>query len=213
MRPRVTIVDYGLGNLYSISQALAHVGGEVDLTATPERIAAADRLVLPGVGAFGDGITAIANLGLVEPIKEFAARQCPMLGICLGMQLMFEESEEFGRWAGLGLFSGRVVPVPRRGADGRPHKVPHIGWNGLIPSGSAVWDGTILQGIEVESEVYFVHSFVASPVSSDICLAHADYDGCVLTAVAGRGPLFGCQFHPEKSGNVGLQILRDFLAI
>ncbi len=210
---RVVVVDYGFGNLLSVTRALAHVGAEVVQSSQAARIANADRLVLPGVGAFGNGMAELAARRLVEPIKRFAEKARPFLGICLGMQMMLNESEEFGRSSGLGLVPGRVVPVPPSGADGAAHKIPYIGWNRLQAAGANGWDGTILAGLPDDACGYFVHSFMAAPKSSRHRLADCDYNGRTLTASIASGSLYGCQFHPEKSGPVGLRILANFVGL
>lgn len=207
------VVDYGAGNLLSVTRALAHVGAEVVQSSRAATIEDADRLVLPGVGAFANGMAELATRGLIEPIKRFAEKARPFLGICLGMQMMLDESEEFGRSAGLGLIPGRVVPVPASGADGTAHKIPYIGWNRLEAAGANGWDGSILAGLGGDACGYFVHSFMAAPRSPRHRLADSDYDGRTVAAAIARGCLYGCQFHPEKSGPVGLKILSNFVAL
>jgi glutamine amidotransferase len=209
----VTVVDYGLGNLFSVSRALEQVGASVELTDSAAAIDRATHLVLPGVGAFRDGIAGLHERGLVEPVRRYGAGGRPFLGICLGMQLLFEYSEEFGRQEGLGLVAGGVVAIPAVTASGAPHKIPHIGWNELrVPETRRGWQGTPLARIAQNTPMYFVHSFTADPAREDDRLADCDYDGCRISAAVGHGALYGCQFHPEKSGAPGLQILRDFLA-
>lgn len=205
----VTVLDYGVGNLLSVQRALEHCGAAVTVTTDPASVARADRLVLPGVGAFGNGIRGLRAAGLDVAIQSFAQTQRPFLGICLGMQLMLEESSEFGRHLGLGIIPGRVEPVPPAGTDGAPHKIPHVGWSGLEPVDG--WAGTLLDGIAPGACAYFVHSFAAFPAQKADCLARTLYDGIPITAVLRVGPLMGCQFHPEKSGLLGLRILRNFL--
>lgn len=209
---RIHIVDYGVGNLLSVRRAFEHFGAEVTLVGTPAGVAGADRLVLPGVGAFADGMKGLANRGLVEPIHEFAARGRPFLGICLGMQMMFDSSEEFGDHPGLGLIPGRVVAIPPVGIDRTPHRIPHIGWNALVlPPARPGWEGSVLADVPFGSFFYFVHSFTAVPQRDEHRLADCHYDGLVISAMAQREHLLGAQFHPEKSGEVGLRIIRDFL--
>src|SRR3989338_10516695 len=146
--PEVTVIDYGVGNLLSVQRGLEHCGAKVTLTADLEKILAAKRVVLPGVGAFGNAMQALERLGLVAVIRNIVHRQTPLLGICLGMQMLLEESEEFGITAGLGLIPGQVVPVPSTTTDGHPQKIPHIGWNALVvPKGRENWDGTLLQEV------------------------------------------------------------------
>src|SRR5208283_5616772 len=162
--PRVTVIDYGMGNLLSVSRAMEHCGAEVLTTCDPERVAQAERLILPGVGAFADGMAGLRERRLIEPIREFARAGRPFLGICLGMQMMLDSSEEFGNHEGLGLVPGRVAAIPSTGVDGRPHKIPHIGWNKLLmPTPETSWENTILAGLSPGSSGYFVHSYAAVP--------------------------------------------------
>lgn len=210
-RAAVTVIDYGVGNLFSVRRAFEHVGANVELTGDADRILAAERLVLPGVGAFADGMRGLRERGLLEPVRAHAARGGLFLGICLGMEMMLDVSEEFGVHEGLGIMPGRVVPVPPTGADGRPHRVPHIGWSDLWqPEASRSWSGTILDGVKDGAAVYFVHSFTARPDDDRHRLADCDYDGRRLSAVIRAGNVYGCQFHPEKSGETGLTIIRNF---
>src|ERR1700687_3230843 len=163
-RPEVAVIDYGMGNLLSVRRGLEHCGGTVAVTADPETILSARLVVLPGVGAFADGMEELRRRALDLVVREVAARGTQLLGICLGMQMLLEESEEFGTTAGLGLIPGRVIPVPSTTFDHCPQKVPHIGWNALVlPTGCNNWDDTLLQDVKVGDAVYFVHSFTASP--------------------------------------------------
>jgi glutamine amidotransferase len=212
MATKALVVDYGRGNLFSVGRALEHCGAEVEITDAPARIIEAERLVLPGVGAFGDAMEELQKRGLVEPIMEFAASGRPFLGICVGMQLMFDSSDEFGVHDGLGMIPGRVRTVPRHGVDGKSHKVPHIGWSELGPAAvRKSWYGTILDGLPAPAFCYFVHSFTAEPGDEAHRLADCHYNGQRLAATVRRDNLWGCQFHPEKSGEIGLHILRNFL--
>jgi len=206
-RPKqVTLVDYGLGNLFSVAQALKFCGAEVSLASTPEGVKAADFLVLPGVGAFGAGMDALREKGLDQAVCEAARSGKPLLGICLGMQLMFAKGHEFGEHSGLGLVPGKVVPIPTKG------KVPHVGWDDLLPTqNGAKWAGSPLEGLQKGMAVYFVHSFHGVPDRPQDCLAVCQYDGQPLTAVIRHDQILGCQFHPEKSGKVGLSILKRWL--
>lgn len=212
MKSRIVIVDYGMGNLLSVSRAFEHCGAEVLITASPDKIANAERLVLPGVGAFKDGMAGLQERHLVEPIKSHAASGRPFLGICLGMQMMLETSEEFGKHAGLGLIPGKVTAIPSSGPNGVSRKIPHIGWNQLLfPEKKMSWRDTILDGLAPErTSVYFVHSFFVQPARAADRSADCVYDGCLMAAAIGSGRLYGCQFHPEKSGEAGLKILSNF---
>lgn len=209
--PTVTIIDYGIGNLLSVARAFEHCGASVLLTDDPVKITGADYLVLPGVGAFADGIAGLSESGLVEPIKSFTAKERPFLGICLGMQLMLDESKEFGVNEGLGLIPGKVVAIPPVGNDGLPHKIPHIGWNDIYAPSGILWEGSILENTQENSSFYFVHSFTAQPALHEHRLADCYYDGQVIAAAIRKNNLYGCQFHPEKSGLAGLSILKTFL--
>ncbi|MBK6908554.1 MAG: imidazole glycerol phosphate synthase subunit HisH [Rhodocyclaceae bacterium] len=209
----VVIIDYGMGNLLSVRRGLEHCGASVVVTTDPDEILSATRVVLPGVGAFADGMAELRRNGLDVAVRELAGKGTPLLGICLGMQMLLDESEEFGRTLGLGLIPGRVVPVPSVGIDGLRQKIPHIGWNGLVlPEGRKCWGNTLLHAVVPGEAAYFVHSFMASPTSREHSLANCLYGGQPVTAAIGRGNIVGCQFHPEKSGEVGLKILRAFCA-
>lgn len=209
--PEVTVIDYGVGNLLSVKRGLEHCGARVTVTSDPKQILAAKRVVLPGVGAFGNGMQALERLGLVAVIRDIFYRQTPLLGICLGMQLLLEESVEFGITTGLGLIPGRVIPVPAQAMSGETQKIPYIGWSPLQPSdASRGWRGTLLQDNRSGEAAYFVHSYMAVPTDPVHRIADCVYGGHLVPAVIGRDRITGCQFHPEKSGEVGLKILRRF---
>jgi glutamine amidotransferase len=212
--PDVAIIDYGVGNLLSVRRGLEHVGAKVRVTSDPAEILAASRVVLPGVGAFADGMAELKRNGLDDTVREVAQRGLPLLGICLGMQMLLEESEEFGPSAGLGLIAGKVLPVPAIDSEGHPQKIPHIGWNALeFPLERKSWHGTPLQSVAPGDSVYFVHSFMASPDDPACRIADCLYGGTRIAAAVGSANVFGCQFHPEKSGDVGLAILKGFLLL
>lgn len=213
MKPRVTIVDYGVGNLFSVRGALEYCDAQPQFSSSPQAIENADRLLLPGVGAFADSMADMRDCNLVEPVLRFAETGRPLLGICLGMQMLMEESEEFGLHEGLGVVKGRVVPIPSNGADGEPHRIPHVGWNELYPSHPGTWNETLLRDVREGDSVYFVHSFMAVPEVPGHRVADCDYHGQKICAVLQRENVFGCQFHPEKSGEVGIQILRNFIVL
>lgn len=210
-KPRCVIIDYGVGNLLSVQRAVEECGAEAIMSSEPDVMARADRIILPGVGAFVNGMRALESLGLVEVIKVLAADGLPLLGICLGMQLLLDEGEEHGVTKGLGIIPGRVVPVPNANSDGSPLKTPHIGWNSLVLAADATWNGTILQNLTPGDAVYFVHSFMAEPEDPETRIADCVYGGNKITAVIGRGNTVACQFHPEKSGEIGLRILSNFI--
>ncbi len=214
----VTVLDYGIGNLLNVVRALTHCGADVQVLSQASGTApVAGHMVLPGVGAFGDGMAELRQRGLDDLVRRHAAAERPFLGICVGMQMLFEASEEMGEYPGLGLLPGRVQPVPAQGADGRPHRIPHIGWRALQAPGhtpdtsAAAWQGSLLDGQRPEERVYFVHSYAPVPSDPAVRLADADYDGVPVCAVVRRGPLVGCQFHPERSAEPGLAMLRRFL--
>lgn len=213
MKPRVTIIDYGVGNIFSVCRAFEHCGADLHITDSADEILQAERIVLPGVGAFADGMAGLRERNLIEPIKQFAATGRPFLGICLGMQMMLDSSEEFGIHDGLGLVPGKVMGIPSTGSDGKPHKIPHIGWNEILLSDNGDWKNSILEDIHPESSVYFVHSFAAMPTYGGNRLADCNYNGRIICAAIKSGSMFGCQFHPEKSGEVGLNIIKKFLSI
>jgi len=199
----IGIIDYGMGNLYSLSKALERLGYAYEFVSRPERLQEYSGLILPGVGAFGDAIANIRELGLVEGIQDYAASGRPILGICLGMQLLFDKSEEHGEHQGLSLLAGEVV---RFQGD---YKVPHMGWNQLEISRNGDKKLPLLEGVQTGDYVYFVHSYHVRVTETDSLLATTDYYQDV-TAIAGRGNVYGMQFHPEKSGDTGMRLLRNF---
>ena len=201
----IAIVDYGVGNLFSLKSSFAAIGAEVTVTSSAEVIRSADRIILPGVGAFGDAAKKLEASGLGEVLKEEAKKGKPLMGICLGMQLLFEQSFEYGCHKGLGLIKGSIKPISEVIGEGL--KVPHIGWNSL----RFRKDSPIFKYIKNGDHVYFVHSFYAADCDDSV-IADTEY-GAYLTAAAQEGNVFGCQFHPEKSGEVGLSILRAFSEI
>lgn len=210
---KVAVIDYGLGNLLSVRRGLEHCGADVLVTSEHDQIKGATHVVLPGVGAFGNAMEELQKHNLVEVVREVAAAGTPLLGICLGMQLLLESSDEFGHHEGLGLIKGRVLPVPNSSIEGQPLKVPHIGWNDLETSATEEgWQSTVLEELSPGEAVYFVHSFMGVPESPAHRLADCFYGGHRVAAVIGAGNVVGCQFHPEKSGAAGLKILSAFCA-
>lgn len=208
----VTVLDYGIGNLLNVVRAFEHCGAAVTvLREAPTTVPSIDRLVLPGVGAFGDGMAELRRRGFDELVGRFAATGRPFLGICVGLQMMFDASDEMGDHAGLGLLRGRVKAVPPTGVDGCPHRIPHIGWRALEPA--AKWESTVLADMEPRERVYFVHSFAAQPLDPGVRLADVDYDGVRICAAVHQDNLYGCQFHPERSAEGGLNVLKRFLAL
>ncbi|MDO4292561.1 MAG: imidazole glycerol phosphate synthase subunit HisH [Eubacteriales bacterium] len=202
------IIDYDAGNVKSVEKALAFLGEEAVLTRDPSVLLAADRVILPGVGSFGDAMEKLKRYGLVEVIRELNERNTPFLGICLGLQLLFESSQESPGVEGLSLLKGKIVRIPEgTGPDGFALKIPHIGWNSLdFPK-----KGRLFEGLPRESYVYFVHSYYLR-ADEDIVTATAQY-GVTIDASVEKGNLFACQFHPEKSSETGLHILRNFVRI
>lgn len=195
----IGIIDYGVGNLFSLKSSFEAIGQEVFVSGDAAQLSKADRLILPGVGAFGDAAEKLRQSGLDAFVRQAAAKGTPLMGICLGMQLLFEESLEYGCHKGLGLLKGRVVPMQPEGL-----KIPHIGWNSLRKT----VDSPLLGGVKEGDFVYFVHSFHAQGCEESL-VAVTEY-GMTVTAAVQKGNVMGCQFHPEKSGQVGLAILKAF---
>jgi len=201
---KIGIIDYGMGNLHSVKNALDYIGAESFVSGDPEELAKADSLILPGVGAFPDAMETLKKTGLDKFIKEQTSGGKPLLGICLGMQLLFDSGEEFKVCEGLGLIGGRVIGLTAGKTDKR-YKIPHMGWNSLkISSASPLTDG-----MSDGDCVYFVHSFKAEVKDRNDLLAYTDH-GEEIAALVGRGNVFGAQFHPEKSEKVGLSLLKRF---
>ena len=204
----IAIVDYGVGNLFSLKSSFAYIGEEAIVTREQQRIAACDRIILPGVGAFGDAVQKLRGTGLDQVVIEEAQKGKPLLGICLGMQLLFDKSLEYGEYAGLGLIPGEIVPM--RGVVPDTYKVPQIGWNALcFPKDRP--RSPLYKNIQEGDHVYFVHSYYAAKCDS-WSSAWTEY-GTLITASAENKNVFGTQFHPEKSGPVGLNILKAFCEI
>ncbi len=198
----ITIIDYDAGNLRSVEKAFLSLGEETTVTRDKSRILSADKVVLPGVGAFGDAMAKLDQHGLTEVIRQVADRGTPFLGICLGLQLMFESSQESEGVSGLGLLSGRILKIP----DCPGLKIPHMGWNSL----DIRPDSRLFAGIEQGAYVYFVHSYYLQAQDESVVAASAQY-GVGIHAAVERDNVFACQFHPEKSGDTGLRILKNFV--
>ncbi len=211
--PQVTIIDYGAGNLLSVQRGLEYCGAEVTITSDPKQILDASRVVLPGVGAFPNAMEALGELNLIPILQKLAKMDTPLLAICLGMQLLMEQSDEFGITAGLGLIPGQVVKIPSLTTSGSIQKTPHIGWSALKLSGeSQLWRKSILQNNEPGISTYFLHSYMALVTDKKNQVAHTVYGGHEISAVITKDRITGCQFHPEKSGEVGLNLLRNFIS-
>ena len=200
----IAIIDYDAGNLKSVEKALQHLGQECMITGNAEEILKADKVILPGVGSFGDAMSNIRRLGLEDVIKEVARKGTPFLGICLGLQLLFESSDETPGVEGLGILKGKIIRIP----DKEGLKIPHVGWNSLqLQNG-----GRLFEGLGEDPYVYFVHSYYLEAEEEQIVKATTDYSTCIHASVE-QGNVFACQFHPEKSSTVGLKILENFANI
>ena len=200
----IAIIDYDAGNIKSVEKALQKLGQDVVITREKEQILAADKVILPGVGAFGDAMKNLNEYGLVEVIHQVVEKRIPFLGICLGLQLLFERSEESPGVEGLGILKGEILRIPEK--DGL--KIPHIGWNSLtFPN-----PGRLFEGIEENPYVYFVHSYYLKAAEPSIVTAETEY-GTLIHASVEKDNVFACQFHPEKSSSVGLSILKNFISL
>ena len=200
----IAIIDYGAGNLHSVKNALDFLNAESIVTGDSETILNADKVILPGVGAFGDAMKCLEKSGLVETVKAVAKSGKPLLGICLGLHLMFEESDETPGVKGLGIFKGKIVKIPEK--DGL--KIPHMGWNSLHLQNN----GRLFEGIPEQTYVYFVHSYYLQAEEPEIVKATTEYSTCIHASVE-KDNVFACQFHPEKSSKWGLKILENFAAV
>lgn len=210
---RIVIVDYGLGNLFSIKQACIHVGYTPVISGDQHEIEMADYLILPGVGAFGVAMQSLTDTRLLNPIKEFAQSGKPLLGVCLGMQLLFDSSQEFGKTAGLGLIPGEVVRFPAE-VNSKKLRVPNIGWHKIYAPNNRYWQNTPLKSVDaINNHMYFIHSYYAEPIKQDNVLALSAYNGFEYTCAAVHNNIWGFQFHPEKSGEAGLSIYKSFFEL
>lgn len=199
----IAIIDYDAGNLKSVEKALQYLGEEAVITRDRQELLMADKVILPGVGAFGDAMEKLHRYGLVDTIHEIVEKKTPFLGICLGLQLLFERSDESMGVEGLGILKGEILRIPDTGL-----KIPHIGWNSLCIKENA----TLFKGIADNSYVYFVHSYYLRAKDETVVKATTDYGTCIHASVE-KDNVFACQFHPEKSGDVGLKILKNFAAL
>jgi glutamine amidotransferase len=209
IKKKVVIVDYGLGNLYSILQACNHVGYTPVISSCKEEILSADYLILPGVGAFKIAMNHLKERGLIEVIKEYAESSKPLMGVCLGMQLLFDSSEEFGKHDGLGLIAGTIKKLPDT-FKGCKIKIPHIGWNKLFPA-ELSFVNSPLEELTNKDFMYFVHSYYAEPTNNLEILTYTYYQEFKYCSSVQKNNIFGFQFHPEKSGEEGLSIYKNFL--
>ncbi|WP_422371761.1 imidazole glycerol phosphate synthase subunit HisH [Hoeflea sp.] len=215
MSGSVVVVDYGIGNVFSVCNALKQVGAEPKLTRDIPTILAADRLILPGVGAFGRAMDAIRGFHLDETVSRYVETGRPFMGICIGMQVLMDSSSEFGAHEGLGLISGTVERIPGTTTTGEPLRVPHISWAQVGPAPSrsqADWTASPVSDPVGLLDFYFVHSYHCQPSDPDCLLAQADYGGNAITAAVKRDNILGVQFHPERSGPAGLAVLNRFIS-
>jgi len=212
---KIVIVDYGLGNIFAIQRAVQQAGGSALITAEYKDILEADRVILPGVGAFGDAIQRLQKMGLDKVLTECCLSGKFILGICLGMQLLMTTSEEFGFHHGLDFISGKIVRFSDFSPEGIKYKIPHVGWNRIFTSDgksdSCQWKETILSANFTGDFVYFAHSYIAIPDNPEHILAVTEYNGIKFCSAVQKGNIFGCQFHPELSGESGLKIYRKFV--
>ena len=220
MKKEVTIIDYGMGNLFNVVRAFERLGCTLNITNDYNKIMKSDRLLLPGVGAFEDGISDLKDNGLYNAIKEFVQTGRPLFGICLGMQLLMTFSEENGIHDGLDLIKGKVVRFSDTNADSNNYKIPQMGWNALQPpnkiengTGKIFWKDSILNNLEENPYMYFVHSYFVVPEDNKICIAETAYGKDLFCSVFQKDQIIGCQFHPERSGEEGLKIIRNFINI
>lgn len=214
--PKTVVVDYGMGNLFSIERAVRHVGGAAEITKDPSVIANAERVILPGVGAFCKAMESLKAGGLYDAILAFTATGRPLLGICLGMQLLLTQSEEFGQSEGLDCIGGKVLKLRGERDHGHKLKVPQIGWNSVEPpegANSSMWQNTILHDVAPANFFYFVHSYACYCGDGRDVLAETVYGPDRFCSVVRKGNIYGCQFHPERSGEAGLRIIRNFLFV
>ena len=200
----IAIIDYDAGNIKSVEKALRRLGQDVKVTRDREEILHADKVILPGVGSFGDAMEKLVNYGLKDVIYEVVDKNIPFLGICLGMQLLFERSDETPGVEGLGILKGEILRIPETFGL----KIPHMGWNSLNFHGN----GKLFKGLPSEPYVYFVHSYYLKAEEEEIVTATAEYGTCIHASVE-KGQVFGCQFHPEKSSDYGIQILQNFVEL
>ena len=206
------VIDYGIVNLKNILRSFEYIGVPIDSAVDPDQVLKADRIILPGVGAFASGMNELRTRGMDEAVKCIANTGRPVLGICLGMQMLLDSSIEYGQHQGLGLIPGSVVPIPTNSVGMGRRKIPHIGWNALrYPSHASSWKNSCLNRAPEGSFFYFVHSFMVVPEKSSHILAQCIYEGLPVTAAIKKDNITGLQFHPERSGPIGLEILHEFM--
>ncbi|MBL7978384.1 MAG: imidazole glycerol phosphate synthase subunit HisH [Bacteroidetes Order II. Incertae sedis bacterium] len=208
---KIIIIDYQLGNLFSVQQACLYLGFDAEISSDANCIAKADAIILPGVGAFADAMYNLQKFDLIEPIKDFVSTNKPFMGICLGLQLLFGESEEFGIHKGIGLIEGVVKKFPTQDTQGGKLKVPQIAWNTIFPNQKSTWDNSPLSVCGFGDYMYFVHSFYVQPAADEVVLSTTNYGGHTYCSSILKNNIFACQFHPEKSGLDGIKIYKNWL--
>ena len=207
----IAILDYGVGNVLSIYNAVVKIGSKVVITNDKTEILAADGLIIPGVGAFAHGMRSLVQYDLVNFVQDVASSSKPIMGICLGMQMLFSHSSEFGTTQGLNLIDGRVEKLKH--PEGEKIKLPHVSWNNISKNEKIEWGSTILESVSNSEEMYFVHSFAAIPSNSENILSTTNYQGVEFCSSVKRSNIYGCQFHPEKSALEGLKVISNFSKI
>jgi glutamine amidotransferase len=210
MKKKVAIIDYGLGNLFSIRQACEKVGLDPVITADLHLIAEADGLILPGVGAFGDAMRGLQQNNLIDSLYNYVKTGKPFLGICLGMQLLFTESEEFGLHIGLDLIKGRIIKFPKKNSIGEIIRVPQIQWNQIYKNTHEAWENSPLNNVNDGAYMHFVHSYYAVPENEDSVLSYSEYEGIRYASAVKKDNIIGIQYHPEKSGKQGIEIYQSW---
>ena len=209
---KITIIDYGCGNILNLSRAIKFIGYEVEVTHDHKKIIKSSHTILPGVGAFGNAMKQLEKYGLLNTIQEYVKLNKPLLGICLGMQILFTKSYEFGVHKGLNLIEGEVIKISNE--KNKEIKIPQTGWNTIYPSNDQKeWKNKIVKNSSVEKSFYFVHSYICITKDSNLTIASCDYSGITIPAIVSNNNVFGCQFHPEKSSEEGLNILKNFCNI
>ncbi|PIR93152.1 imidazole glycerol phosphate synthase subunit HisH [Candidatus Falkowbacteria bacterium CG10_big_fil_rev_8_21_14_0_10_43_10] len=204
---KIIIIDYGLGNLHSIKKAVDYFTKDWTVSGDPAAVSSARAVILPGVGAFAAGMKGLAERGLIGALREFAGKGKPILGVCLGAQMLLSEGHEFGAHQGLNIIKGKVVKFPELA---KGVKIPHIGWNKIYPAKDS-WQGTILQDVPAKSDMYFVHSYILQPEDKKNIFTLTNYEGYEFCSAVREENVYGCQFHPEKSGEIGLRIIKNFI--
>lgn len=210
MKKNVAIIDYGLGNLFSIKQACERVGLDPVITADINIICEADGLILPGVGAFGDAMSGLQANNLIDPLYSYVKSGKPFLGICLGMQLLFTQSEEFGLHHGLDLIKGRVIKFPKTNSKGEIIRVPQIQWNQIYKNTAEIWKNSPLRNVNDGVYMHFVHSYYAVPENADTVLSYSEYEGIQYASAVKKDNIIGIQYHPEKSGKHGIEVYQSW---